>query len=216
MASKRSGYYPPTEEKWNVYTHAFGLVMSCVGLIFLILRANRLEGYVPLVSFSIFGASMILLYAASTFYHSAKEEKIRYHLNILDHSAIFVLIAGTYTPFTLITLSGFTGWLIFGIVWGIALLGIILKLFFTGRYRLLSTIIYVFMGTIILFAIKPLTEKLPLNGLYWVLGGGVAYVLGAILFSIRKIPFNHAIFHVMVLLGSFAHYMAIYHYVLPG
>ncbi|TQD39717.1 PAQR family membrane homeostasis protein TrhA [Haloflavibacter putidus] len=216
MASQRSGYYPPTEEKWNVYTHAFGLVMSCVGLIFLILRANRLEGYVPLVSFSIFGASMILLYAASTFYHSAKEEKIRYHLNILDHAAIFVLIAGTYTPFTLITLSGFTGWLIFGIVWGIALLGIILKLFFTGRYRLLSTIIYVFMGTIILFAIKPLTEKLPLNGLYWVLGGGVAYVLGAILFSIRKIPFNHAIFHVMVLLGSFAHYMAIYHYVLPG
>lgn len=216
MSSKRAGYYPPKEEKWNIYTHAFGLLMSCLGLVFLIIRANTFEGYVPLVSFTVFGVSMILVYAASTFYHSAKKEKIRYHLNILDHSAIFVSIAGTYTPFTLITLNGFTGWLIFSIVWGIAVVGIILKLFFTGKYRTLSTIIYVAMGGIIIFAIKPLMQNLALPGLYWVLGGGLSFIIGAVFFSLRKIPYNHAIFHGFVLLGSLSHYIAVYKYVIPA
>ena len=118
------------EEKLNVLSHGFGLILSILGLVLLILRANELGETVHLVSFSIFGASMILLYAASTFYHSATNKSLRYKLNILDHASIYVLIAGSYTPFALVTLDGWVGWTIFGVVWGIALTGIILKLFF--------------------------------------------------------------------------------------
>ena len=177
----RNTTYPEREEKLNVYTHAFGLIMSVVGLILLIIKANTLGGSLYVISFMVFGLSLIILYAASTFYHNAKDENHRRLLNIFDHSAIFVLIAGTYTPFTLITLKGEIGWIVFGITWGIALVGIILKLFFTGRFNVLSTTLYVLMGWIIVFAIKPLIQNLPEAGLLWLLGGGVAYTIGAVL-----------------------------------
>jgi hemolysin III len=126
-----------------------------------------------------------------------------------------VLIAGTYTPFTLVTLQGSVGWTIFFTAWGFALTGIVLKLFFTGRFDMLSTIMYVFMGWIIVFAIKPLMNNLASEGLMWLFAGGAAYTVGAILYSIKKIKFNHAIFHVFVLAGSFCHFMAVYFYVVP-
>lgn len=207
-------YYPPAEEKFNIISHGFGFALSVIGLILLILRANELGGIRHLVSFSIFGASMILLYAASTFYHATNDSTWRYRLNIVDHSSIYVLIAGTYTPFALVTLNGVVGWSIFGVVWGLVLTGIILKLFFTGRYNTLSTIMYVVMGWIIVFAVKPLLDNLPLPGLLWLLAGGISYTLGAVIFSLDKIKFNHAIFHIFVLLGSFCHFIAIYFYVL--
>ncbi|MGM0932064.1 MAG: PAQR family membrane homeostasis protein TrhA [Bacteroidota bacterium] len=209
-------YYPPLEEKFNIISHGFGFALSVIGLILLILRANELGGIRHLVSFSIFGASMILLYAASTFYHASKDSTWRYRLNIVDHASIYVLIAGTYTPFALVTLNGVVGWSIFGVVWGLALTGIILKLFFTGRYNTLSTIMYVVMGWIIVFAVKPLVNNLELPGLLWLVAGGISYTLGAIIFSLNKIKFNHAIFHIFVLLGSFCHFISIYFYVLPG
>jgi hemolysin III len=214
MEDKHLTYYNSTEEKLNVITHGIGLVLSIVALILLILHANEMGTSRHIVSFTIFGTSLILLYSASTFYHYSQTPRIRHKLNILDHASIYVLIAGTYTPFTLITLKGPLGWTIFGITWGIALVGVLLKLFYTGKYDKISTIAYVAMGWIIIFAVKPLIANLPLNGLYWLLAGGIFYTIGAILYSIKKIKYNHAIFHVFVLLGSFSHFMAIYFYVL--
>jgi hemolysin III len=141
--------------------------------------------------------------------------RLRYRLKIFDHIAIFVLIAATYTPFALVTLEGTVGWIIFAVAWGIALAGTVLKIFFTGRYKTLSTIMYVGMGWIIIFAIKPLLENFSTEGLLWLLGGGVAYTIGAILYSISKINYNHAWFHIFVLLGSLCHFIAIYLYVKP-
>lgn len=213
---KKPKYYPPLEEKLNIISHGLGFILSILALVLLILRANKLGEIEHLVSFSIFGASMVLLYAASTFYHSAKTHRLRMRLNILDHASIYILIAGTYTPFAIVTLNGTTGWTIFFVVWGMALTGVILKLFYTGKYQLLSTIMYVVMGWIIIFAIRPLWDNLSGEGLWWLFAGGISYTLGAILFMQNRIPFNHAIFHIFVLFGTFSHFIAIYYYVLPG
>jgi len=214
LKEKHLTYYNSTEEKLNVITHGLGLILSVIAMILLILHASEMGTARHVLSFTIFGASLILLYSASTFYHYFQNPNIRRKLNILDHAAIYILIAGTYTPFTLITLKGPLGWTIFGITWGIAIIGIFFKLFYTGRFDKISTGAYVAMGWIIIFAIKPLIENLPVNGLYWLLIGGIFYTVGAILYSIKRIKYNHAIFHVFVLLGSFSHFMAVYFYVL--
>jgi len=159
---------------------------------------------------------MILLYAASTFYHRETEPARRARLKIIDHATIYVLIAGTYTPFTLITLSEGIGLIIFSISWGMALVGIILKLFFIGKYKLISTLMYVFMGWMIVFAIQPLIDSLDPEGMQWLIAGGLAYTVGAIFYSIKKISFNHAIFHLFVLIGTFCHFISIYNYVVPS
>ena len=209
-------YYSPIEEKINIISHATGFILSIVAFVLLVMRASLHGDVWQIVSFSIFGASLIILYGASTLYHSAKKPVLRNKLNIIDHASIYVLIAGTYTPFTLVTLKGTIGWVIFGISWGLALTGIILKLFFTGKYDLISTIMYVFMGWVIVFAIKPLIHHLPLEGLLWLFAGGISYTIGAILYSINKIKFNHAIFHMLVLIGSFCHFVSVFFYVLPS
>jgi hemolysin III len=209
-------YYSSIEEKINILSHAIGFILSMVALVLLVRHAVLHGDVWHIVSFSIFGSSLIILYAASTFYHSAKNPELRNRLKIIDHASIYVLIAGTYTPFTLVTLNGPIGWVIFGTSWGLALTGIILKLFFTGRYNLVSTIMYVLMGWIIVFAIKPLIHNLPVEGLWWLVAGGISYTVGAILYSIKKIKFNHGIFHVFVLSGSFCHFMSVFFYVLPG
>ncbi len=215
MEEKNITYYEPKEEKFNVVSHAIGLILSVVALVLLVVFAS-LEGTVKhIVSFSIYGASLIVLYSASTFYHYVQSPKLRYKLNIFDHASIYVLIAGTYTPFTLVVLKGWVGWTIFGISWGLAIAGIILKLFFTGKYDKISTIAYVLMGWLIIFAIKPLIENLDFGGLIWLLAGGVFYTIGAVLYSIKKLKYNHAIFHIFVLFGSFAHFIAVFFYVLP-
>ena len=215
MATK-SDFYPPAEEKANIISHATGLALSIVALVLLVTRASLHGNAWHLVSFTIFGASLISLYAASTIYHSARSPALRRRLRILDHASIYVLIAGTYTPFALVTLNGPTGWWIFGISWGLALSGIILKVFFTGKFQLASTLMYVFMGWIIIFAIRPLIANLSGEGLFWLITGGVAYMLGAVLYSIRKISFNHAIFHVFVLIGSASHFISVFCFVLPA
>ncbi|AMC11324.1 hemolysin D [Lutibacter profundi] len=215
MEEKNITYYEPKEEKLNVISHAIGLVLSVVALVLLVVFAS-LEGTTKhIVSFSIYGASLIVLYAASTFYHYVQKPKLRYRLNVFDHSAIYILIAGTYTPFTLVVLKGWVGWTIFGVSWGLALTGIVLKLFFTGKYDKISTFAYVLMGWVVIFAIKPLVQNLPFEGLMWLLAGGVFYTVGAILYSIKNLKYNHAIFHIFVLLGSFSHFIAVFFYVLP-
>lgn len=206
-------YYSPEEERLNIISHGIGFLLSIVALFLLIQRALEFDSTAYLVSFSVFGASMILLYAASTLYHSAKDHQRRARLNILDHASIYILIAGTYTPFAVISLPSLVGNIILWTVWLIALAGIILKFFFTGKYQLLSTIMYVAMGWIIVFAGNSMLENLSTEGLWWLGAGGVSYTIGAILFMLKKIPFNHAIFHVFVLMGTFSHFISIYLYV---
>jgi hemolysin III len=208
-------YYSPIEEKININSHVISFILSLFASVLLVTRAILHGNVWHIVSFGIFGASLIILYIASTCYHSTKKPELRYRLRIIDHASIYVLIAGTYTPFTLVTLNGPTGWVIFSITWGLALTGIILKLFFTGKYKLISTLMYVMMGWVIIFAIKPLINNLALEGLLWVVAGGMAYTIGAILYSIKKIKFNHAIFHMFVFIGSACHFMAVFFYVLP-
>ena len=207
--------YSPAEERINISSHAFGLLLSIAALALLVTHATASGDVWHIVSFSIFGSSLIILFAASTIYHSARDPGLRARLRVVDHASIYVLIAGTYTPFTLVTLNGSVGWTIFAITWGMALSGIVLKLFFTGRYQLVSTLMYVFMGWIIVFAISPLIDNLHPDGLSWLVAGGIAYTVGAILYGIKKIKFNHAIFHIFVLFGAFCHFMAVYFYVLP-
>ena len=209
-------HYSPLEEKTNILSHAFGLVFSLPATVLLLLRASQYGNVRYVVGVSIFGASLIALYTASTCYHYTRSVKRRSRLRVFDHAAIYGLIAGTYTPFTLITLHGTVGWIMFGVTWTMAVAGIILKLFYTGKYNLISTLMYVLMGWIIIFAIKPLINNLSAEGLFWLLAGGAAYTTGAVLYGIKKIIFNHAIFHIFVLLGSFCHFVAVYFYVLAN
>ena len=208
--------YSNLEEKLNVWSHFAGLILSVIGLVLLIFRALELENIWAIISFPIFGLSMIILYLASTLYHYSENPKIRYRLNIFDHAAIYVLIAGSYTPFVLVSLNGTEGYIIFSIVWSIALVGIIFKIFYTGRFDILSTILYLAMGWLIVFSSKSLLQSLDFNGLLWLISGGIAYTIGAILYSINKLKLNHAIFHLFVLLGTFCHFISVYFYVIPN
>jgi len=206
--------YHPVEERMNVITHALGLILSIIALVLLILKSANFDGYRPIFSFTVFGASLVLLYAASTFYHSTEHTKLRHYLNIADHAAIYILIAGTYTPFALITFRQHNGWFVFFLIWGIALAGTLLKLFFIGRFNVLSTILYIAMGWIVIFYIKPLITIFDNWGIFWLFAGGFFYTTGAVIFLLEKLKFNHAIFHFFVLAGSFCHFIAIYFYVL--
>jgi hemolysin III len=207
-------YYSQFEENINVGSHALGFIFGVVALIFLVIKSVQYGTVWHVVSFSIYGASMVILYAASTLYHHAKDPIVRKHLKVFDHAAIYVLIAGTYTPYALVTLYGFEGWLLFGLSWGIAIIGIILKLFFTGRFIIVSTLAYVFMGWIVVFIIDTLVAKLSENGVFWLFAGGVSYTVGALIYAIPKIKMNHAIFHIFVLLGTVCHFISVYFYVL--
>ena len=206
-------FYSPTEEKLNIWSHAFGIFLSIIALVLLIIKAVQQDNIWMMISFPIFGVSLILLYLASTLYHASKEPQKRFKLKVFDHAAIYVLIAGSYTPFTLVSLNGETGWLIFSMVWVMAFTGIMLKLFFTGRFKIVSTAMYVLMGWLIVFYFQDLTAHLHEKGVFYLILGGVLYTIGAILYSIKKIKFNHAIFHFFVLAGSFCHFLSIYLYV---
>lgn len=208
--------YSQFEERINVGSHAIGAILSVIALVLLV-QHPALDGDLKArVSFVVFGLSLIILYLASTFYHASRTPIRRARLRVIDHAAIYVLIAGTYTPFTIITLNSTSGWAIFCVAWGLAVTGSILKIRYTGQYAVLSTLMYVVMGWLILFAIQPLRENLNPNGQFWLTLGGVSYSIGAITYSIRQIPLNHAIFHVFILIGSICHFIAVYFYVLPA
>lgn len=206
-------FYSTAEERFNIASHGLGFILSVLALVLLVSRSIELGTIWHWVSFTVFGLALISLYAASTVYHLSTTVTTRRRLRVVDHAAIYILIAGTYTPFVLVTLHGKVGWILFAVTWGMALTGVILKLFFTGHFTILSTLMYVFMGWLIVFAYEPLTEALSAEGMWWLMAGGVAYTVGAILYAIKTIPFNHAIFHLFVLTGSFCHFWAIYFYV---
>ncbi len=206
---------PFYEELANTLSHAVGVALSVVGLILLVVRAALYGDAWQVVSFSVFGSSLILLYLASTLYHGFKSKRIKEILRTLDHSAIYLLIAGTYTPFLLITLRGPWGWSLFGVIWGLAILGIAFKIIFGHKYEIVSTIFYVLMGWVVIIAIKPLLAALPMAGFVWLLAGGLAYTTGVIFYAWEKLPFNHAIWHGFVLVGSFFHFFAVFLYLSP-
>ncbi len=208
--------YSKNEEILNVITHGLGFLLSVAALVILVVFASIRGNAWHIVSFSIYGASLATLYLASTLFHMTRKQKLRNKLNIFDHAAIYFLIAGTYTPFLLVTIRGPWGWSLFGIIWGLAIVGIIMKLKYIGKYDILSALIYVIMGWLIIVAIEPMNENLPPAAIWWLLGGGIAYTIGMVFYLLNKIPFNHAIFHIWVLLGSFAHFFTVFIYVLPS
>lgn len=214
VSDTSTSQYSALEESINVSSHALGFVLSIIALGALLFHAVPGGDLLKIVSAAIFGFALVLTYATSTIYHSSRSPLRRSRMRIMDHACIYLLIAGTYTPFVLIVLQGSIGWTIFGVSWGMAVTGITLKVFFTGRYRLLSTLMYLFMGWLIVFAIVPLIEKMPVMGMRWLVAGGLAYSMGAILYAIRKIPLNHAIFHVFTMVGSICHFIAVYWYVI--
>ncbi|MGV8056550.1 MAG: hemolysin III family protein [Smithellaceae bacterium] len=203
------------EEIANSVTHGAGLLASIAGLIFLIVLSGIYGQASHIASCTIFGISLVLLYLSSTLYHSFQKPNIKKILKVLDHSCIYILIAGTYTPFMLVVVRGAIGWTIFAIVWSLTISGIIFKAFFINRFKIISTIAYILMGWLVIFAIKPLFQALPEGGIAWLVSGGLAYTLGTIFYAWKKLPFNHAIWHLFVLTGSFCHFMAVLFYVIP-
>jgi hemolysin III len=196
-------------EFYNILTHGFGALLSTLGGIALVvLAAHRGNGW-QIASAIIFSLSLVGLYAASTLYHATHEPVAKSRYQILDHCMIYVLIAGSYTPFTLIALRDDGGWWLFGTVWGIALAGIIFKLFFTGRFALLSTLMYLAMGWMVLFAIGPMLRHVGTTELLWLGIGGLFYSFGTIFYLLDHIRHNHAIWHGFVLAGSASHFTAI-------
>lgn len=169
-----------------------------------------------IVGCSVYGATLVLLYTASTLYHSVRSPRLKRFFRIIDHASIYLLIAGTYTPFTLVNLRGGWGWTLFGLVWGLAALGILFKVFFVGRFSIASTAVYLLMGWLVVIAIKPLLTLVPSGGILWLLAGGLAYTAGVVFFAWERMPYNHAVWHVFVLTGSICHYFAVLFYVLPA
>lgn len=209
------GSYSKKEELANSISHGIGIALSIIALIILVVYASLQGDVWKIVSFGIYGTSLILLYTASTLYHSFSEPRLKHYLKIFDHSAIYLLIAGTYTPFMLVMLRESIGWIIFIAVWILAVIGIFFKLFFVGKFQLLSTIIYLAMGWAIVVAFRPMIEYIPEKGLYWILAGGLSYSLGVVFYLWKKVPYHHAIWHLFVLGGSICHFFAVLFYVLP-
>ncbi len=200
-------------ERFNSISHLGGTILAIGGTAALVVMAAFRGDLWKIVSVSIYGATLIALYLASTLYHSFGETNPR--LRKLDHVAIYLLIAGSYTPFTLVTLRGPLGWTLFGSVWGIAVMGIVVDLLFADRRRIIPVIFYLLMGWIVVFAIKPLLQSLPLNGFWWLLAGGISYTAGVVFYALEgKLPHSHGIWHLFVLGGSIAQFIAILVYVL--
>jgi len=203
------------EEVANATTHGFGLVLSVIGFAVLLTLAILSGDSWFVVSSVVYGTSLVVLYAASTIYHTVIHERTKRYLQLLDHCCIYLLIAGTYTPFLLTVLRGTLGESALAFIWTIAVVGITLKLIFRDRFNILGIVLYLLMGWIGVFAIKPMYEALGLAPLILIIGGGLSYTLGMIFFGWHRIRHHHAIFHVFVLGGSILHYAAIVGYLIP-
>lgn len=207
--------YSLGEEIANSISHGIGIVFSVVALTILLVYAIWRKNPVAITGFTIYGISSILLYTASTLYHSFRKEKIKSIMRVFDHSAIFLLIAGTYTPVTLIAMKGYWRIGILSAIWLIAVSGILFKILTYNKfekYKVVSLILYILMGWIAVIAIKPMTQTVPIGFLIWLLAGGVAYTAGTIFYGIKKIPYHHAIWHLFVLAGSVLHFLGIFRY----
>ncbi len=202
----------PGEEIANSISHGVGLVAALIAAPVLIVTATQHGGTAAIVGASVFTATMVLLYLSSTLYHALPRNKVKRVLRVLDHDAIFLLIAGTYTPFTLGVLRGAWGWTLFGLVWSLAVLGIVLKAVGGIRYPVLSTCLYLGMGWLILIAVRPLWLRVPLPGLLWLAAGGLAYTAGVAFFAAEQVRFSHFVWHLFVLAGTTCHFFAVLWY----
>ena len=207
--------YSIGEEIANSITHGIGVILAIIGLVAMVITAAANGTASHIVSASIFGATMILLYLASTLYHSFQQKRIKQVLKTLDHSAIFLLIAGTYTPFAIVSLRGPWGWSLFGTIWGLALAGIIIQLTPLAKIKILSVGLYLAMGWVAIIAAKPMIAALNLSGFMLLLLGGITYSIGVIFYVWKKLPYGHAIWHLFVLGGSVLHFFSVYYYVIP-
>ena len=207
--------YSSLEEIFNSITHAIGALVSIAGLVLLIVFSSIYGNASHVISCTIFGFTLVLLYTASALYHSFRKPNLKQIFKILDHSCIYILIAGTYTPFLLITIKGVVGWSMLALVWSLTVIGVLFKVFFVHRFNIFSTIAYILMGWIIILAIKPLFQALPVGGLVLLICGGLAYTLGTIFYAWSRLPFNHTIWHLFVLTGSVCHFCAVMFYVIP-
>lgn len=208
--------YTLGEEIANAVSHGLGAVLAIAGLaVLMVAAATRGEGAWQVVPCAIYGAAMVLMFTTSTLYHSFPWPRVKRVFRVLDHEMIFLMIAGSYTPFMLITLRGALGWALFGVVWAIAAAGLVFQGFFTGRFKGASTALYVVMGWIIVFALKPLVDQMSAAGVRWLVAGGLCYTLGAGVYMFKRVPYHHAVWHLAVLAGGACHYFAILWHVLP-
>ena len=201
------------EERLNAWTHGIGAVLGIVALVLMIVKVDSAKPW-HLFSVIVYGLSIIILFSASTFYHAVEGEKRKHYFRIVDHVSIYGLIAGTYTPVLLILLTDSLGWTLFWTVWGIAAFGVVLKLFFTGRFEIFSTLLYLVMGWLIVFDFSNVSEALGPEGILWLFAGGLFYTVGIIFYAIQKILYNHVIWHLFVLGGAICHFFMIYLFVI--
>ena len=201
------------EEQLNSWTHGIGAALGIAALVLLIVYADTTKPW-SLFSVIVYGISIIVLFLASTFYHAVKGEKRKHYFRIVDHISIYLLIAGTYTPVLLISLTDSLGWELFWTVWGIAAFGVVLKLFFTGRFEIFSTLLYLVMGWLIVFDFSNVMDTLGPTGILWLYAGGLFYTVGILFYTIQKIPYNHVIWHFFVLGGAICHFFMIFFYVI--
>ncbi len=209
MEDKTLKRYSLGEEIFNAVSHGTGSLLAIAGTVVLIVLCAITADAWSVVSASIYGASLIILYTMSTLYHAITHEKAKKFFRIMDHNTIFFLIAGTYTPYTLVTLRGALGWVLFGIVWGAAIIGIVLNSIDLERFRKPSVVCYVLMGWVIIIAIKPMLETLPKASLTMLLVGGVCYTVGIIFYALKKVKWFHSIWHLFTVAGSILHYFSI-------
>jgi hemolysin III len=199
----------------NAITHGIGAGLAAAGAVYLIGASTRGSTRI-VVSCSIFSASLILVYLFSTLYHSLVRTRARHVFHVLDHSSIYVLIAGTYTPFTLVSLRGPVGGVLFAIVWSLAVAGVVFKSFAVDRFAVVSTLVYLLQGWLAIFVVRSLFHAIGWHGILWLFAGGLAYTLGIVFFALDRLPYFHAAWHIFVLAGSVAHYFAILFYVVPA
>ena len=198
----------------NAITHGIGAGFAIIGAIYLISASTRANGWV-IVSCCVFCSTLVLVYVCSTLYHSLVRTRARHVLQVLDHSAIYLLIAGTYTPFTLVSLRGTLGWVLFGVVWSLAIAGVIVKSFAVNRFAVASALVYLFQGWFCVIAVRPLIRAIGTPGMAWLAAGGIAYTLGIVFFALDRLRYFQAVWHLFVLAGSIAHYFAVLFYIVP-
>lgn len=208
--------YSKNEEIANAITHGIGVLLSIAALVILIVSAAYRGTALHVVSFTIYGTTMLLLYVASTLVHSFPAGKAKRVFEVLDHSFIYVFISGTYTPILFHVVQGTLGWVLFGVVWGLTIIGIVFKSFFADRFLFTSTILYILMGWCIVFAWKPLSTHLAAGGVKMLVIGGLLYTVGTVFYMWRSFPYHHAVWHLFVLSGSVIHFFAIFLYILPA
>ncbi|MCK4508645.1 MAG: hemolysin III family protein [Desulfuromonadales bacterium] len=215
MVDYRLIEYSEEEELANRLTHSAAALLSMVGFVILVVTASHTGDPYRIASSVVFCGSLSIFYVISSVYHTVRNPKTRYVFRVLDHAGIYLVIAGSYTPFTLISLREGSGWTIFGLVWGLAVAGVIFKSFMTHRLAFIAPVFYIALGWMIVVDLEGLLTMVPLKGVLWLLAGGLCYTVGIVFYAIDRIPYNHAIWHIFVIAGSLCHYLSVLWYVVP-